>query len=227
MVAPRRGSYAPRMSAETAAVTTAATAFVTPLPWAEAQCAHTAELLLEQAHLEKKAAACAVQFLFRIPLGVEAHKALSALAREELVHFERTLRLLAQRGIPFGSQPPSDYAVRLKAACSSKMPERLVDELLVAGVIEARSHERMGLLATALRGRDDELADFYADLCAAEERHEGIYVQVAEQLLPAAIVAERHAALRRHEHDVLRALPFAPRLHSGLPPTTGAAVGRG
>lgn len=191
--------------------------FVTPSSWALAQQHHVAELLLEQAHLEKKAAACAVQFLFRVPGSSEAQRSLSALAREELVHFERTLRLLAQRGIPFRPQSPSEYAVRLKAGCSSTMPERLVDELLVAGIIEARSHERMGLLAAALRDHDPELATFYADLCAAEERHEGIYVEVAEQLLPAATVALRLAALRRHEEGVLRALPFTPRLHSGVP----------
>lgn len=190
--------------------------YVTPAAWAVPMCAHTDALLVEQAHLEKKAAACAVQFLFRIPVAGQSHKALSALAREELVHFERTLRLLQQRGIGFATRPPCPYAAELKAHCSSRMPERLVDELLVAGVIEARSHERLQLLAAALRGVDDELATFYDELGAAEERHEGIYVEAAAEVLPRAEVDERHRRMLAHEAAVLERLPWAVHLHSGL-----------
>ena len=190
--------------------------FVTPLAWAVAQIPHLPELLLEQAHLEKKAAASAMQFLFRVPAHHDALRALSALAREELVHFERTLRLLGARGIAYGSQPPSAYAARLKAAVASNMPERLVDELLVGAVIEARSHERMGLLAQALATVDREVAAFYSDLCIAEERHASLYVELAESVLPAEVVAARHRTLLRHEAAVLRELPCSPRLHSGI-----------
>lgn len=201
--------------------------FVTPSAWAVAQRPHLATLLVEQAQLEKKAAACAVQFLFRVPAAANGHKALSALAREELVHFERTLRLLQQRRIAFATLPPCDYAGKLKAGCSSKMPERLVDELLVAGIIEARSHERLQLLAAALPGHDDELAEFYADLGAAEERHEGIYVELAGEVLPPDVVAARHRALLVHEASVLAQLPFGPRLHSGLAGLLAADAGHG
>jgi tRNA-(ms[2]io[6]A)-hydroxylase len=200
-------------------VTTPATSapYATPRAWATAQLPHRGELLVEQAHLEKKAAAAAVQFLFRLPTDVEQHRRLSALAREELLHFERTLRLLAARGIAFAPLAPSPYAERLKAAVARTMPERLVDELLVAAVIEARSHERLDLLAGAYAAVDPELAAFAADLVAAEARHAPLYVELAATLLPAGVVAERHRALLAHEAEVLRALPFAPRLHSGAP----------
>ena len=191
--------------------------YVTSLAWAEAQLGHAEELLVEQAHLEKKAAASAVQFLFRIPGGIASHRDLSVLAREELVHFERTLRLLAQRGIGFAPQPPSDYAGKLKAACATVMPQRLVDELLVAAVIEARSHERLLLLAAAFAATDPELAAFYADLAAAESRHAPTYLEVAELVVPATEVQERYARMLAHEAMVLAALPFAPRLHGGWP----------
>ncbi len=199
------------------AATPSADAFVTPPSWAAAQAPHRDELLVEQAHLEKKAAAAAMQFLFRVPAPASALRALSALAREELVHFERTLKLLDKRGVPFGAQAPSPYAERLKQGCARTMPERLVDELLVAAVIEARSHERMALLAEALQGVDAELAAFYADLVDAEARHAPTYVDLAAHVLPPEAVATRHAALLAHEAAVLRELPFAPRLHSGAP----------
>lgn len=189
----------------------------TPDAWVEAAIPSLPTLLVEQAHLEKKAAAAAMRFLFSTGREPWIQRALSCLAREELVHFERTLRLLERRGVPFGPQAPAPYAERLKQGCARTMPERLVDELLVAAVIEARSHERMQLLADALRGDDPELAEFYADLVDAEARHAPIYVELAAHVAPAEVVAARHAALLAHEAEVLRALPFAPRLHSGAP----------
>ncbi len=193
-----------------------APAFVTPPAWAQSQLCHVAELLVEQAHLERKAAAAAIKLMFRIAPHGDDQRALSALAREELLHFERTLRLLAQRGIPFAPLPPSPYAEQLKATIAPAMPARLIDELLVASLIEARSHERMALLARALAGSDPEVARFYGELCTAEERHERLYVDLAQRLSPAG-VGERLAALRAHEAHVLRQLPWQPRLHSGQP----------
>ncbi|MBL8730687.1 MAG: tRNA-(ms[2]io[6]A)-hydroxylase [Planctomycetes bacterium] len=205
-------------SAESATAALPPLPYATPPQWAPALLEHTATLLVDQGHLEKKAAAGALSFLFRVPGGNEVQRSLSALAREELVHFERTLRLLAARGIGFEPLQPSRYAERLKTAISRTMPHRLADELLVAAIIEARSHERMALLARALRGRDDELATFYDDLCEAEARHESLYAALAASLLPADDLTARFDVLSRHEQAVLTALPFAPRLHAGGSP---------
>ncbi len=189
--------------------------YVTPPQWAPAMVGHVPTLLIDQGHLEKKAAAGALSFLFRVPGGNEVQRALSALAREELVHFERTLRLLAARGIAFEPLQPARYAERLKTAISRTMPLRLADELLVAAIIEARSCERMALLADALQGKDDESSAFYRDLCEAEARHESLYAALAASLLPADELAARWRVLGRHEAEVMVALPMAPRLHSG------------
>lgn len=200
-------------------------ASATPPVWALALRPHLPALLVEQAHLEQKAAAAATSFLFRVPVRIDLQRELSRLSREELVHFERTLRLLEQRGIPFAKRPPSDYAARLKAAVASTMPQRLLDELLVAALIEARSCERMQCLGESLRGHDDELATFYLDLVAAEARHRVVYVDIALALVdPAtglgmdpAAVAQRWRLLAAHEASVLGSLPWSPHLHGGLP----------
>ncbi|MGC6489505.1 MAG: tRNA isopentenyl-2-thiomethyl-A-37 hydroxylase MiaE [Planctomycetota bacterium] len=197
----------------------APTTSATPQRWVDAVRAHLDELLLEQAHLEKKAAAGAVTFLFRLPLDARLHRKLSALAREELVHFERALRLLERRGVAFETQTSSGYAERLKKAIRRDAPARLVDELLVAAVIERRSHERMSMLAAALAAAEPEVARFYADLCPAEERHEELYVELAELVADAPSVRARHQEWLDHEAEVLAQLPFSPRLHGGLPAT--------
>ena len=92
---------------------------------------------------------------------------------------------------------------------------------------EARSHERLELLAHACERVDPELAAFEHDLVAAEARHAPLYVELAALLLPANAVAARHRALLAHEADVLRALPFAPRLHSGVPDDAAAKAAGG
>jgi tRNA-(ms[2]io[6]A)-hydroxylase len=194
----------------------AALPYVTDARWAAAQGPHRDELLLEQCHLEKKAASAALALLFRLPAGVGRQRELSALAREELLHFERAHKLLSKRGLEFGPQRPSAYAERLKQAVRTTMPERLVDELLVGAIVEARSCERMQLLAAAFAAADHELADFYADLVAAEARHGCLYGELALQLGGPATVG-RWQTLTAHEALVLRELPFAPRLHSGVP----------
>ena len=206
------------MTAETATTppSLAPLPYVTPEIWARSLVPHTATLLVDQAHLEKKAAAAALSFLFRVPGGAEAQRGLSVLAREELVHFERTLRLLAARGIPFAPQPPAAYAERLKTAIGRTMPQRIADELLVAAIIEARSCERMAELARALRSADEELAAFYSDLCEAEARHQSLYVELAANVLPAPELAQRWRALCEHEATVLRSLPWTQRLHGGV-----------
>lgn len=189
--------------------------YVTPMAWAESQVDHVASLLVDQAHLEKKAAAAAMSFLFRVPARSDLMRGISALAREELVHFERTLKLLAARGIEYRAQPPSAYPERLKAGMLRTMPERLTDELLIGAIIEARSCERMSLLASALAKVDPEVADFYADLVTAEERHEVLYVDAAVLVAGAELTASRWRVLSHHEAKVLRELPWTPRLHGG------------
>ena len=193
-------------------------AFVTPPSWAEAQLPHIDTLLLEQAHLEKKAAAGALAFLFRLPMDGGLHRQLSALAREELLHFERALKLLEQRGVAFVAQESSGYAAELKKVVRRDLAGSLTDELLIAAIIEHRSHERMSLLADATAQVAPAVSRFYADLCPAEERHEGLYLELATLVAADESVRQRHAELLGCEALVLQQLPFVPRLHGGLPP---------
>jgi tRNA-(ms[2]io[6]A)-hydroxylase len=92
-------------------------------------------------------------------------------------------------------------------------PARLLDTLLCMALIEARSCERLGLLADALPGVDDALAALYRGLLAAEARHHGEYLALAQALFPEPVVRERLAALARHEADALAAGPRQARLH--------------
>ena len=181
--------------------------------WAERAVAALPEVLLDHAHCEKKAASSALGMVFAWPERGGWMAPLSALAREELEHFERLLAALATRDIPFQRQRPSEYGARLNAACR-KGPERVMDKLLCAALIEARSCERMQLLGTALSATDPALSALYEDLLASEARHHQLYVDLAKQAYDPAAVQSRLEVLAGHEATVLVAPCQAVRLHS-------------
>lgn len=174
-------------------------------------------LLVDHAHCEKKAASTSINLIFRYQIFPELMAPLSALAREELAHFELVLEILARRGIPFGPLSPSPYAERLYGAVRREEPHRLLDTLLVCSLIEARSCERMKLLAEGLD--DPELAALYRGLLASEARHHTTYTGMAADRFGAEGVELRLAELARHEAEVLAAMPPEVRIHSaGLSP---------
>ena len=88
------------------------------------------------------------------------------------------LQLLQRRGIALRPLPAPGYGAALSAAVRKGEPERMLDSFLVAGLIEARSHERMALLAA--HSPDAELRALYGELLASEARHFGLYWLLAE-----------------------------------------------
>lgn len=193
-------------------------AATTDRSWAERACEHLPELLLDHAHCEKKAASTAMSTLFRYQGRAALVAPLAALAREELDHFLSVLALLERRAIPFRELRPSRYGAALHTAVRKPDPEHLLDTLLVAALIEARSCERMKLLAEALP--DPELAGFYRDLLASEARHFHTYLELAASVAPRDEVQARLRELARHEAEAILAPADALRLHSAaLVPT--------
>ena len=107
---------------------------------------------------------------------------------------------------------PTSTRARCWPRCGGREPERLLDALLVAAFIEARSHERLMLLARGFTQRgDDELARFYQALGDAEERHAEVFLDLARPLVPADAFDERLAFFAVREAEILGALPHATR----------------
>jgi tRNA-(ms[2]io[6]A)-hydroxylase len=100
----------------------------------------------------------------------------------------------------------------LHALVRAEEPDQLIDLLLVAALIEARSCERFRLLSETLE--DDELAGLYGELLASEARHHQTYLELAQQLAAPDAVRERLAELARREAEILQAPSTRVRLHS-------------
>jgi len=180
--------------------------------WIEQATRHIDLVLLDHANCEKKAAGNALSLLFRYPANGRLVETLSPLAREELQHFERVHRHLQRLGIPIKPLSAAPYAGRLNQHLRRSEPEHLLDTLLVAAIIEARSHERLGLLG--IHAPDPELRQFYLWLAAAEERHWQLYLDLALEQFPADQVQERLDTLLQVEAEILSTLHPEPRVHS-------------
>ena len=179
--------------------------------WLERAVAHPDLILLDHAHCERKAAGVALQLMFRYPSDGELAAVLSPLAREELEHFERVQALLRQRGVALRPLAAPPYGAALNARVRRHEPGRMLDSFLVAGLIEARSHERMALLAR--HAPDPELRTLYGDLLASEARHFGLYWQLCEGRWPRPAVTDRLEELAALESELLREPHPEPRLH--------------
>ncbi|MBD1924969.1 tRNA-(ms[2]io[6]A)-hydroxylase [Trichocoleus sp. FACHB-90] len=180
--------------------------------WVKMAIANLDTILLDHSHCERKAAGVALNLMFRYPSNTQLVRMLTAIAREELEHFEQVNQWLERRHIPLGHLSAPPYGAGMKAQIRPQEPQRLLDSLLVSGLIEARSHERLGLLAN--HSPDPDLAKFYRSLMASEARHYGVYWVLANTYFERDVVKERLEELAIAESELLETLHPEPRIHS-------------
>lgn len=193
--------------------------------WARAACAQPVELLCDHAHCELGAAASAQALIHRHARDSGLVERMGALAAEELAHFRQVHGLISERGAQLEPGRPNPYVEGLlKGARGTAAPwlaamgERdagLLDRLLIGGLIEARSHERFGLLAEY--AEDAELRALYSELGPSEHGHAHLFPKLALERFAAERVERRAAELVALEANLIAGLPFAPRMHSGAP----------
>ena len=180
--------------------------------WLDQAAANVPELLIDHAHCEKKAAGTAMNLLFAYVENVDLCRAMTEIVQEELSHFHMVLDILAAREIPFRKLSPSSYGRKLNDLVSKQEPRRAVDRLLVAGLIEARSCERFGLLRDHLP--DKQLADFFGGLFESEARHHSTYVRLAKSFASEDEVRLRLEELADAEASIIAEGDDIPRMHS-------------
>ena len=180
--------------------------------WLRQVDAHLDQVLIDHAHCEKKAAGTAMNLIFHYVENRELCVAMTEIVEEELEHFHMVLDLLERRGIRFRRIKPSQYGRKLNDLVRKQEPQRAVDRLLVAGLIEARSCERFHALARHVD--DAELAEFYGSLFESEARHHAAYSRLARHFASDAEVEERLDELAELEAEIIAAGESLPRMHS-------------
>ncbi len=185
----------------------------TPDGWLAAVFADFSAFLRDHAACERKAFSTGMSLVSSYPKERALVTAMLELSREELEHFQRLHGILVARGLDLAPHEPDEYARALGSKIRRDGKDKLCDRLLVSGIIEARSCERLKLMADALVTRDPELAPTYADLARAEARHHGLFFRLCRDQVGQTAAADRAAELLDFEAELVRTLPLRARVH--------------
>jgi tRNA 2-(methylsulfanyl)-N6-isopentenyladenosine37 hydroxylase len=149
-----------------------------PPDWLARVLADLPAVLIDHAHLERKAATSALNLEKYRDLFPRVEE-LNQIAIEELQHFQLVLNLLKRRGIPFGQPYPSPWIAGLMRSIRNGQRGQVIDHLICCSLIEGRSCEKFQILGAALKESDPDLASFYAGLVESEGNHYATYLLMA------------------------------------------------
>jgi tRNA-(ms[2]io[6]A)-hydroxylase len=185
----------------------------TPDAWLDWALQNQSLLLIDHANCEKKAASNAMALMYRHVSYTDLLTKMSQLAREELLHFEQVVEIMAERGVSYQRIGPSRYAAGLRAHMRTGRDGALTDALLVGSIVEARSCERFARLAPLL---DERLGKFYRSLLRSEARHYRDYLTLAEKYATEP-VQSRLQMFMAVERELIESVDEEFRFHSGVP----------
>lgn len=189
--------------------------------WLSHALAHLDEVLVDHAHCEHKAAVTALSFVSKYPDDPALVLSLSRLAAEEAGHLGLMVDVCQSRGLSLGHPKKDPYVQGLLEETRKDAVGSRVDRLLVSSLIEARSCERLKLLAGALE--NEELKALYDGLWRAEAGHYTLFFDLAARSLVRvggldAKAAGREARARlselaEAEAELLARLPVRAAIH--------------
>src|SRR5262249_52963366 len=125
------------------------------------------------------------------PDHAELVNAMIDLAQEELSHFKMVVEKLTERGLVLGHERKDEYVNDLLRFVRKGADKKtvLMDKLLFAAMVEARSCERFRILSENIS--DDDLKTFYRDLMASEAGHYKLFISLARKYIPRETVDKR------------------------------------
>jgi tRNA-(ms[2]io[6]A)-hydroxylase len=180
--------------------------------WLEVVLADTDTLLMDHAHCERKAAGTAMALVARYPDRSDLVAAMAELAAEELGHFQEVHDRIRCRGLALGPDPGDPYAKALVGQVRGDPNQRLVDRLLISGLIETRSFQRLRLLGD--HHPDPELAEMFERFAKAEAGHGALFVSLAKRYgEDPDVVQRRHEELEAFEIALLEKSPVRCAMH--------------
>ena len=179
--------------------------------WIESAQVDLHKIMVDHAHCEKKAAANAMALINRYPERDLLVRKMFDLVDEEMEHFRYVYQMIRDRGGVLQRDPGDPYAQALHKLIRKNEPERMLDQLLVAALIEARSCERFRILSEHIP--DSELAEFYGSLLASEAGHYRVFCDIAREYYPEKEVRERLDELAEREAEIVQNLPNEPMMH--------------
>ena len=178
--------------------------FETETSWVEIAKDNLEQILTDHAFAEQKASANAISITINYSEETELVKEMLNIAIEELEHFQMVHKLMVDRGYVLGQAQRNDYALKLRNFFpkTNDRTNALIQRLLIAALIEARSCERFKVFSENLE--DPELSDFYKELMISEANHYTTFLGFARSYQDPTIVNEKWEALLNYEAELMK-----------------------
>ena len=187
--------------------------------WADLASKNIEEILIDHAYCEQKAASTCISLIQAFPEHTKIVEELSPVVSEEWGHFRSVLKQLNKRGFSLGRQRKDEYVHALiqfvkKGTMGQSKEEVLMDKLLMAALIEARSCERFKLLWKHFEEIDTELSAFYKQLMVAEANHYTLFLDLAKRYINEEKVKQRWQEWLSYEAEVMQSFALrGDRVH--------------
>ena len=147
-----------------------------------------------------------------VPEHPELITALLEIAKEELEHFQMVHEIIKKRGYTFGRERKDDYVGQLfKFIVQGTRENYIIDRLLFAAMIEARSCERFKVLTENIK--DEELKAFYKELMISEANHYTAFIGFARKLGDPETVNKRWEEWLEYESIIIQSYGKKESIH--------------
>ncbi|MCS3867625.1 tRNA-(ms[2]io[6]A)-hydroxylase [Chryseobacterium ginsenosidimutans] len=180
--------------------------------WANIAEGNIQEILTDHAWCEQKAATNAISLIIMLSEYPEIVTELLVIAQEELDHFNQVHEIIKKRGYIFGKARKDDYVNELaKFVVQGTREKLIVDKLLFAAMIEARSCERFKVLTENIK--DEELKTFYKELMISEANHYTTFIGFARQMGDVEVVNKRWEEWLEYEAKIIQSYGKSETIH--------------
>lgn len=180
--------------------------------WANIAEGNLEEILTDHAWCEQKATTNAITLITMLPEYPEIITELLEIAKEELDHFQQVHEIIKKRGYQFGRERKDDYVGKLfKFIVQGSREDLIIDKMLFAAMIEARSCERFKVLTENIK--DEELKVFYKELMISEANHYTTFIGFARQLGDPEKVNKRWEEWLDYEAEIIKSYGKKETIH--------------
>ena len=173
--------------------------------WANKVEENLEDILSDHAWCEQKAATNAIMLIINNAEKEDLVTAMTEISIEEMQHFQMVHDIIKERGYEFLRERKDDYVNDLmkflKKSSDGSREGGLIERLLFAAMIEARSCERFKVLSENLK--DEKLAQFYRDLMESEAAHYTTFINLARKYAGDIDVESRWKAWLAHEAEII------------------------
>ena len=172
------------------------------------------EILTDHAYCEQKAALTCISLIAANPDHEQLVEELAPIVTEEWGHFRQVLAELKKRGLQLGKMRKDEYVNQLHQLeqKGGDRNKRLMEKLLIAALIEARSCERFRVLSQNMES--EEMQKFYHNFMVSEAGHYRLFIDLAKTCMPEEVVKTRWQELLDGEAKIIHSLELrGDRVH--------------